>query len=663
MMSVEGSEGEFTVAKARASLIDIDTVKRRTGYVQKVIAWLKANAERATILLDTTPPTINLDLFNCEEHLFPYLVWRLNKGDIEHVDTLKGYVGAVEWLYRCEHRQVPPEFTEASDVYKGLEKMMTKSVHLGKRLSPVLREMTWDEYGIICHNLLRLAKNPGFAHCFQTWTWNMMSRGISTAEIHTNHLFVDRDAIAVSIHMDKQNRRGKKPPKTIHIYANPLKPSVCSFLGLGVYLVCETLGPGMLFPGYKPQKRFYTILTNVLIDVAGGQRPTKLQRTGKLTSVVTAKSTSWEDSDDENESMDENSADEASEVVPWNVRVHSSRKGGATYATSGSTSGPSHVSVCHRAGWSIHVILSKYLQPSNAGDQQTGRTVSGLPSDSFEFATLPPHWCVDEAGRVDPVVTVWVELMFPRLKNEPHLVPVLRFALASLVHHFDYLARTMPRGHALFDTPLFRAGPDVVASLTPFLITGCTSPCIQVTGVPPYVNTMRDQKASDEKVEKLTNKVATLSNKVDDLHADAQSLKASDLVGGSIGPTLEQVSNVVRETVFEALSEMNALSTVEAHPVQLDAPKTMSHRDESPGCFKTYKWARGGKGRETLHLLPRDFIFPSLGVTLAWGRWWCGVPSTNEPPLHLCSTSDFDTKLQVDNFIDWRDVMNRLHEY
>ncbi|KAF0683678.1 Aste57867_24293 [Aphanomyces stellatus] len=421
--------------------------------------------------------------------------------------------------------------------------MMTKSVHVGKRSSPVLREMTWDEYGIICHNLLRLAKNPGFAHCFQTWTWNMMSRGISTAEIHTNHLFVDRDAIAVSIHMDKQNRRGKKPPKTIHIYANPLKPSVCSFLGLGVYLVCETLGPGMLFPGYKLQKRFYKILTNVLIDVAGGQRPTKLQRTGKLTSVVTAKSTSWEDSDDENESMDENSADEASEVVPWNVRVHSSRKGGATYATSGSTSGPSHVSVCHRAGWSIDVILSKYLPPSNAGDQHTGRTVSGLPSDSFEFATLPPHWCVDEAGRVDPVVTLWVELMFPRLKNEPHLVPVLRFALASLVHHFDYLARTMPR----------------------------------------------DQKASDEKVEKLTNKVATLSNKVDDLHADAQSLKAFGLVGGSIGPTLEKVSNVVRETVYEALSEMNALSTIEAHPVQLDAPKTMSRRDKSPGYFKTYK--------------------------------------------------------------------------
>ncbi|KAH9111141.1 hypothetical protein AeMF1_004050 [Aphanomyces euteiches] len=58
------------------------------------------------------------------------------------------------------------------------------------------------------------------------------------------------------------------------------------------------------------------------------------------------------------------------------IRIHSIRKGVATYACSCTTGGPSIVSVC--------------LRYEAAGDQFTGHVVAGLPVNSARFAVLPP---------------------------------------------------------------------------------------------------------------------------------------------------------------------------------------------------------------------------------------------------------------------------------
>ncbi|ETO75033.1 hypothetical protein F444_09325 [Phytophthora nicotianae P1976] len=64
------------------------------------------------------------------------------------------------------------------------------------------------------------------------------------------------------------------------------------------------------------------------------------------------------------------------------------RKGAATYCASGSTACPSSTSVHLRAGWSLGGVQNTYLRYESAGDMHAGRTVSGLPPDSHEFAHL-----------------------------------------------------------------------------------------------------------------------------------------------------------------------------------------------------------------------------------------------------------------------------------
>jgi len=72
--------------------------------------------------------------------------------------------------------------------------------------------------------------------------------------------------------------------------------------------------------------------------------------------------------------------------------THSKRKGVATFASGGSTAGPSMASVCLRCEWYIGGVQDRYMRYEAAGDQFLCRVVAGLPLDSPDFAALPPHF-------------------------------------------------------------------------------------------------------------------------------------------------------------------------------------------------------------------------------------------------------------------------------
>ncbi|KAF1793909.1 hypothetical protein GQ600_16797 [Phytophthora cactorum] len=114
-----------------------------------------------------------------------------------------------------------------------------------------------------------------------------------------------------------------------------------------VYLASNpTLKAGKLFPGSNQKSRFCKALGKLLEDITG-------------------------------------------EKV---YGTHSIRKGVATYASSGSTGGPSIISVCLRCGWSLGGVQDRYFRYEAAGDQYLGRVVAGLPQNSAQFAVLPPHF-------------------------------------------------------------------------------------------------------------------------------------------------------------------------------------------------------------------------------------------------------------------------------
>ncbi|ETV76575.1 hypothetical protein H257_09574 [Aphanomyces astaci] len=140
------------------------------------------------------------------------------------------------------------------------------------------------------------------------------------------------------------------------------------------------------------------------------------------------------------------------------IGTHSIRKGAATFVSSGSTGGPSIISVCLRFGWALRNVMERYFRYEAAGDQFTGRCVAGLSLNSADFAVLPPHF----SGGNDLVVGQAVQIMFPSLCSEIHLVPILQLILASLVYHRNFLIGSLPPHHALLSTSLF-TNPDLFA--------------------------------------------------------------------------------------------------------------------------------------------------------------------------------------------------------
>jgi hypothetical protein len=179
---------------------------------------------------------------------------------------------------------------------------------------------------------------------------------------------------------------------------------------------------------------------------------------------------------------------------------HSIRKGSATYATSGSTAGPSINSIVLRAGWKLGPILSIYLKFADAGDQYTGRIVVGLDSNSAYFAILPPHFPPDMVGNAE------LRVIFPSLANFEHLHGVLRMCLASAVYHRYYLMRHLPQNCSIRNSQLFANKP-LMDRLESLVICDIVSPHLTATGIPPFVAVLEEARKLNSKFDDVPAKI------------------------------------------------------------------------------------------------------------------------------------------------------------
>ncbi|KAF0705914.1 hypothetical protein AaE_014330, partial [Aphanomyces astaci] len=105
----------------------------------------------------------------------------------------------------------------------------------------------------------------GFTHLYLVLSWNLMCRSKSTETIRFEHMSCEDDAIGFVFHKTKTSQEGTKNKDPKHCFANPLKPQVCLFLALGIYLACNTqILPNNLFPGAKQKDRFGKSLGRLL---------------------------------------------------------------------------------------------------------------------------------------------------------------------------------------------------------------------------------------------------------------------------------------------------------------------------------------------------------------------------------------------------------------
>ncbi|RHZ01932.1 hypothetical protein DYB37_013815, partial [Aphanomyces astaci] len=396
----------------------------------------------------------------------------------------------------------------------------------------------------------------GFTHLFLILSWNLMCRSRSTATVRIDHFSDEGDALGVTFFKSKTDQGGTKRRDPKHVYANPQQPGTCCILALAIYLACNPEhDSGDLFPGSAQRDRFGRSLSQ-LVGYA-------------LPELASA------------------------------VGTHSLRKGAATFAIGGSTSGPSIVNVCIRCGWSIGSVVERYVHYDGAGDQYVGRVVAGLPIDSGDFAALPPHFVSSSDGVVDAAGA----LVFPRLWSHESLRGVLVLCLASLVHHKVFLEDTLPAKHPLLSSVLFG---DV--GMTTLLRANVTllSSSMQPTGIPPHVSL-------HTQLEKNLAAVRALPGEIRD--GIESLLDEKGVAAGNITHAL-----------LEQLLKNAVASVVDTRPVIVSARSPA--QDESVPVRPVHYW--GGRW----HLLAEDYELPSVDVSTGWHLWWCGSPARDIPPLY-----------------------------
>ena len=223
------------------------------------------------------------------------------------------------------------------------------------------RHMYFDLYKILAEEYF----NAGllFEWAFHVLTWNLMTRGCSTAALRWTHMQSANDNILCIIPKSKSDQEGVKlDPK--HMYANVLNPYLCPVYALAVYTLClRNQHPVDVFPGGAQLSRFSKALN---------------RQKGSNERIIETLS--------------------AYGYSPQDVGVHSIRKGAASYAANGIVAQtPSISAICLRAGWTQGAIKDKYLKYEHAQDTYLGRVLAGYPltgvlESILKFSSLPPTW-------------------------------------------------------------------------------------------------------------------------------------------------------------------------------------------------------------------------------------------------------------------------------
>ena len=212
-----------------------------------------------------------------------------------------------------------------------------------------------------------------------------------------------------------------------------------------------------------------------------------------------------------------------------------------------------------------------------------------MPSNSVDFAILPPRF---KAFANNEFLRDALRTCFPTLDQS--IYNVGKFALASLVHHSEYLREVLPSNHILFETILFR-NSELMNALKETVIHGHAT-CLDdlvATGVPPDVF--------------IHTAIQYIPRNVDNI------LQERSIAANQVTP--EFVSNLLQENYRQIRSIIQPTPSAE--------PVTVPERND----IRTYTW--GGR----IRLLPENYKIPQTTGRIIWEHWFLGDSNSGIPPL------------------------------
>ncbi len=427
-----------------------------------------------------------------------------------------------------------------------------------------------------------------FGWTYITLVWNIMCRNNNVGKLMLSHFDWSEDAMIITLCRTKCDQSGVNEGNSKYLYANPTNPSVCPLLALGVYMICKPRDPTnfriKLFEGDLADKRFENILNRVVSEMPQETLGGSKEEFG----------------------------------------THSNRKGSVTYALNFNF--VSAVQVYLRAGWKIGGAADRYIFGGAGGDQIVGRTICGLPTNSPEFATLPPHFSNEDLILLEQIG--WSKIvpcydLFPQ--GFKKVVPYL---LASVIFHIEFLHSKLPPEHPLWLQPWFTrefGGKTLPQYFGGKVLTGCgmcREANMQATGIPSHILLSTETQDLRNEINKLKELLKEMYENIPDSVADRI---VKHIEGQGFHPlTHTDVQKIVNEALMHQMDEIKCLlrqsGAVNNHNTCID-PRSDGNSIEFEG-YHVYCW-KGAMGR----YVPPNFVFPSCDCKTMWMLWNVGNAS------------------------------------
>lgn len=559
---------------------------------------------------DSCPP---IDLKRLTVELVGEFIVKRNQGRATKMvkSTLRGWVSAIKDLFRSYSVHKPEEFEDRIEKFvtgyaKDVAILRTKNA-IGKEALP---------FELLCKLSKRMLKDKQreyvFTRTFMLLQWNLMCRSNNMETMMVAHLQWADDHMLVYFRKQKNDQDGSRSQEPRSVYANPVKPEICSILALGIYFLCYPLTKDQeaLFPGHSQATRFNSSLARLL-------------RSSDFEGTLAQHG-----------------------LEPEDLGSHSLRKGSSTFVTSGTTDCPSQMAVNLRAGWTMNDVEKTYFRFEKAGDNFVGRTVAGLPIHSTEFAILPPTFIEDDDVALENV-NVLVQACFPGLPVS--LFSVFKHILASVIWHASWLRENLPSDHPLFSSVLFSSHN--VSDLRDRV--RCSLPRrdgdLQATGVPTNVSLKLQLDAMEE------NHVVIL-DAIDSFRTSFEQTLRSGLNDYALSQghlTLDTLKQLL-ETQFASFDKKVQSSLRQNAEVQEKDHASASQNVEAESHGELFAW--GGR----LHMVPQDFTLPPVPASQAFMLWVSGSVEKKYPPLRLLSPTDMPTLNTRKRYSDLKTFMSVL---
>jgi hypothetical protein len=371
-----------------------------------------------------------------------------------------------------------------------------------------------------------------FVWVFSILQWNCMARSVNIGVLAFHNFRPGEDNIVCKYDRSKMDQTGEKAHGK-HLYANPFDPLVCCYLALGVWFSVEA--------------SWFEFTENFFQKDGSKEQSASTRYCTQLAEIF------------------KKYRDQLGSFIRVDhANTHGIRKGSGTTASSGTTCPPPVSSIAARGEWSLGKVLDLYWHFCAPGDQYLGRCLAGLDPNSPNFATLPPHFMLEDPMANDDIREAMLLMFGTILKRwggtavDP--TPLLLRCLAAVIYHADWLLNIAAEnpGHRFSTIPILNNRP-LLDRLR--LIVSCESGGVmtRATGIPPHIEQIvMTRKVLGMCVDTL-EEVRNMSEKIQEavsIAFEAKALENGQLTGDRLKDLLQEQQQDIKDYVFLQLKEI-----------------------------------------------------------------------------------------------------------